>query len=107
MKTINKEQIELMIESLEELSEELSDNSHGNLVIEQWDLLAHLKLVRDNFVLDPVIKRSFMVSYLGTDDQGQIVKGIEVVAEDESRAIEVVLEVNGAREIYGATDIIA
>ena len=55
MKTISKEQIELMIESLEELSEELSDNSHGNLVTEQWDLLEHLRLVRDNFVLAPVI----------------------------------------------------
>ena len=43
-----------MIESLEELSEELSDNSHGNLATEQWELLEHLKLVRDNFVLDIV-----------------------------------------------------
>ena len=63
--------------------------------------------VANNFVLDPVIKRSFMVSYLGTDDQGQIVKGIEVVAENESRAIEKVLEINCAKEIYGAAEVIA
>ena len=69
--------------------------------------LEKLNSVEYNEVLDPVIKRSFMVSYLGTDDQGQIVKGIEVVAENESRAIEKVLEINCAKEIYGAIEVIA
>ena len=54
MKNISKEQIELMIESLEELNEELSNQSKGTLMSDQYELLDHLKLVRDNFVLDLV-----------------------------------------------------
>jgi hypothetical protein len=40
---MNEEQILLMIETLEELQEELSFNNHGNLVTEQWELLEYLK----------------------------------------------------------------
>jgi hypothetical protein len=40
---MNKEQINLMIESLEELNEELSVQSKGTLFSEQWDLLEYLK----------------------------------------------------------------
>ena len=54
MKNISKEQIELMIESLEELNENLSYQSKGTLMSDQHELLDHLKLVRDNFVLDLV-----------------------------------------------------
>tara|TARA_R110001606_G_C15082412_1_gene617432 strand:+ start:321 stop:557 length:237 start_codon:yes stop_codon:yes gene_type:complete len=40
---MNKEQINLMIESLEELNEELSIQSKGTLFSEQWELLKYLK----------------------------------------------------------------
>jgi hypothetical protein len=40
---MNKEQINLMIKSLEELNEELSIQSKGTLFSEQWDLLEYLK----------------------------------------------------------------
>jgi hypothetical protein len=43
---LNKEQINLMIESLEELNEELSIQSKGTLFIEQWELLENLKQVK-------------------------------------------------------------
>ena len=49
---INKEQVEVMIETLEELCEELSDNSHGTLFTEQWDLLNYLKGVKSNFLTE-------------------------------------------------------
>ena len=40
---MNKEQIEIMIESLEELNEELSIQGKGSLCFEQWELLDYLK----------------------------------------------------------------
>lgn len=40
---MTKEQINLMIESLEELNEELSNQSKGTLFSEQWELLKYLK----------------------------------------------------------------
>jgi hypothetical protein len=40
---ITKEQIQLMIESLEELKDLLSDYGDGNLFTEQIDLLEYLK----------------------------------------------------------------
>jgi hypothetical protein len=40
---ISKEQLLIMIESLEELCEELSNNNHGTLMTEQWELLNFLK----------------------------------------------------------------
>ena len=40
---MTKEQIQLMIESLEDLKEELSVNNHGNLFTEQYELLEYLK----------------------------------------------------------------
>jgi hypothetical protein len=43
---MNKEQVEIMIESLEELNEELSIQSKGSLCFEQWELLDHLKQVK-------------------------------------------------------------
>lgn len=36
-------QIQLMIESLEELNEELSNQCKGSLFTEQWDLLEYLQ----------------------------------------------------------------
>jgi hypothetical protein len=40
---MTKEQIELMIESLEDLQEELIRNDHGTLCKEQYELLEYLK----------------------------------------------------------------
>ena len=40
---MTKEQIEIMIESLEELNEELSIQNKGSLCFEQWELLDYLK----------------------------------------------------------------
>lgn len=90
MKTISKEQIELMIESLEELSEELSDNSHGNLVTEQWNLLDHLRLVRDNFVLDIVIETPsvrIIEHYSGDFVIKENVKSVEIKTGDQLEII--------------------
>ena len=55
--------------------------------------------------IDLVSKRSFAVSYMGKDKHGDIIKSIEVVAENESRAIEKVLEVHSSRDIYGAVEV--
>jgi hypothetical protein len=40
---MTKEQIEIMIESLEELNEELSIQNKGSLCFEQWELLDYFK----------------------------------------------------------------
>jgi hypothetical protein len=40
---MNQADIKLMIESLEELNEELSNQNKGTLFTEQWDLLDKLK----------------------------------------------------------------
>jgi len=56
---MNKEQIELMIETLEELADELSDNSHGSLYLDQWALLKNLKAKLKNGVLADVSNRKF------------------------------------------------
>tara|TARA_R110000796_G_C14436440_1_gene421766 strand:+ start:541 stop:801 length:261 start_codon:yes stop_codon:yes gene_type:complete len=40
---MNKEQINIAIESLEELNEELSIQNKGTLCFEQWELLEYLK----------------------------------------------------------------
>ena len=45
---MNKKQINLMIESLEELNEELSVQSKGTLFSEQWELLDYLKTLNPN-----------------------------------------------------------
>jgi hypothetical protein len=40
---MNEEQIDIIIESLEELNEELSIQNKGSLSFEQWELLDYLK----------------------------------------------------------------
>lgn len=40
---LTKEQIEVIIETFEELLEELSENNHGSLVREQWEVYEYLK----------------------------------------------------------------
>jgi hypothetical protein len=45
---MNKEQVEIMIESLEELNEELSIQNKGSLCFEQWELLDYLKKIISN-----------------------------------------------------------
>jgi len=37
------EEIKIIIETFQELSEELSENKHGTLVMEQWDLMHKLQ----------------------------------------------------------------
>jgi hypothetical protein len=43
---MDKEQIDIIIESLEELNEELSIQNKGSLCFEQWELLDNLKKVK-------------------------------------------------------------
>ena len=40
---LNKEQIQIIIDTFEELNEELSFNNHGILFTEQWELYNLLK----------------------------------------------------------------
>jgi hypothetical protein len=40
---LNKEQIDILINTFEELNEELSFNNHGTLFTEQWELYNLLK----------------------------------------------------------------
>ena len=40
---LSKEQIEIIIDTFEELIEELSFNNHGSLFLEQWELYKYLK----------------------------------------------------------------
>ncbi len=50
--------------------------------------------------IDDVSKRLFSVSYLGRDERGEIVKGVEIVAESEEHAMRLIKEINNTREIY-------
>jgi hypothetical protein len=56
---MNKEQINLMIESLEELNEELSVQSKGTLFSEQWELLEYIK---KQLILSGVSQQSVLLS---------------------------------------------
>ena len=47
---MTQDQIKLMIESLEELKNELNDNGHGDLFTEQYELLEYLQTQLKNYL---------------------------------------------------------
>jgi len=42
---ISKEQLEIILEVFEQYNEELSNNSHGTLFSEQWEVYEYLKML--------------------------------------------------------------
>jgi hypothetical protein len=55
--------------------------------------------------LGAVSRRLFLVSFLGKDERGEIVKGIEVMAESSEQAMDLIKQVSISREIYSAIDV--
>jgi len=55
--------------------------------------------------LADVSRRLFLVTFLGKDERGEIVKGIEVMAENSEQAIDLIKQVSISREIYSAIDV--
>ena len=55
--------------------------------------------------LGAVSRRLFLVTFLGKDERGEIVKGIEVMAESSEDAINLIKEISMSREIYSAIDV--
>jgi hypothetical protein len=55
--------------------------------------------------LGDVSRRLFLVSFLGKDERGEIVKGIEVMAESSEQAMDLIKQVSISREIYSAIDV--
>ncbi len=47
----------------------------------------------------------YKVSYLGADEDGAIVKSIEVIASSENEAIQKVVEVRNCADVYGVGEI--
>lgn len=55
--------------------------------------------------LDAVSRRLFLVAFLGKDERGEIVKGIEVMADSSEDAMNLVNEISMSREIYSAIEV--
>jgi hypothetical protein len=55
--------------------------------------------------LGAVSRRLFLVSFLGKDERGEIVKGIEVMAVSSEQAMDLIKQVSISREIYSAIDV--
>ena len=47
----------------------------------------------------------FLVSFLGKDERGEIVKGIEVMADSSEDAMNLIKEISISRDIYSAIDV--
>lgn len=52
-----------------------------------------------------VSKRLFLVTFLGKDERGEIVKGIEVMAESSEQAIDLIKQVSISSEIYSSVGV--
>jgi hypothetical protein len=55
--------------------------------------------------LGAVSRRLFLVTFLGKDERGEIVKGIEVMADSSEDAMNLIKEIQISREIYSAIDV--
>lgn len=55
--------------------------------------------------LGAVSRRLFLVTFLGKDELGEIVKGIEVMAETSEQAMDLIKQVSMSREVYSAIDV--
>ena len=55
--------------------------------------------------LGAVSRRLFLVTFLGKDERGEIVKGIEVMADSSEDAMNLIKEISMSREIYSAIDV--
>lgn len=52
-----------------------------------------------------VTNRLFLVSFLGRDERGLIVRGIEIMAESSEHALQLVKDVSASTEIYSAIEV--
>jgi hypothetical protein len=52
-----------------------------------------------------VSRRLFLVTFLGKDERGEIVKGIEVMADSSEDAMNLIKEISMIREIYSAIEV--
>jgi hypothetical protein len=52
-----------------------------------------------------VSRRLFLVTFLGKDERGEVVKGIEVMADSSEDAMNLIKEISMSREIYSAIDV--
>lgn len=50
-------------------------------------------------------KRLFLVTFLGKDERGEIVKGIEVMADSPEDAMNLIKEISVSKEIYSAVEV--
>lgn len=50
-------------------------------------------------------EKLFLVSFLGNDERGDIVKGIKVFANSSEEAMDLIKQVNNSREVYSAIEI--
>ena len=55
--------------------------------------------------LGAVSRRLFLVTFLGKDEHGEIVKGVEIMAESSENAMNLIKEISMSREIYSAIDV--
>jgi len=55
--------------------------------------------------LGAVSRRLFLVTFLGKDERGEIVKGIEIMAESSKQAMDLIKQVSMSKEIYSAIDV--
>ena len=55
--------------------------------------------------LGAVSRRLFLVTFLVKDEYGEIVKGVEIMAESSENAMNLIKEISMSREIYSAIDV--
>ena len=50
-------------------------------------------------------KKLFLVTFLWSDEYGEIIKGIEIMAESSYDAIDLIKQISASKEIYSAGEI--
>jgi len=52
-----------------------------------------------------VTNRLFLVSFLGKDERGLLVRGIQIMAESSEHALQLIRDISKSNEIYSAIEV--
>ncbi len=88
--------------SLSSLLTKKQDTNSEQEIENQQDTDNH---IHNKLSVGDVNRRLFLVTFLGKDECGEIVKGIEVMAENSEQAMDLIKQVSMSSEIYSAIDI--
>ena len=99
-----EEEIEKKIKNLKEFIKQKTDQGTANYLSKEVRELCGMVETQALSQHD-VSRRLFLVTFLGKDELGEIVKGIEVMAHSSEDAMNLIKEISMSREIYSAIDV--